>query len=190
MEFILCLNLIQFNWATHCFSSLLQRLPLVSSFKRSCKKYKNTASLMPAPYIPDIRLENCGRYYLYEIGFLTVAGGFSMTWFQWKLNLWIWCSGVWPMNCFGRNRCHFGCVTVEWSGSGLEIWDHSDYGRSNELINFLPEWSHHPLLAQIGELARRLLIYLDPSDLRPLILIQIISKEPTLNLHDTRDQQT
>ena len=47
-----------------------------------------------------------------------------------------------------------------------------------------------PLLAQIGELARRLLIYLDPSDLGPLILIRIISKEPTLNLHDTRDQQT
>ena len=46
------------------------------------------------------------------------------------------------------------------------------------------------LLAQIGELARRLLIYLDPSDLGPLILIRIISKEPTLNLHDTRDQQT
>ena len=40
MEFILCLNLIQFNWGTHCFSSLLQHLPLVYSFKRSCKKYK------------------------------------------------------------------------------------------------------------------------------------------------------
>ena len=47
-----------------------------------------------------------------------------------------------------------------------------------------------PLLSQTGELARRLLIYLDPSDLGPLILIRIISKEPTLNLHDTRDQQT
>ena len=46
------------------------------------------------------------------------------------------------------------------------------------------------LLAQIGELARRLLIYRDPSDLGPLILIRIISKEPALNLHDTRDQQT
>ena len=40
VEFILCLNLIQFNWAIHCFSSLLQHLPLVYSFKRSCKKYK------------------------------------------------------------------------------------------------------------------------------------------------------
>ena len=40
MEFILCLNLIQFNWGTQCFSSLLQHLPLVYSFKRSCKKYK------------------------------------------------------------------------------------------------------------------------------------------------------
>ena len=40
MEFILCLNLIQFNWGTHCFSSLLQHLPLVYSFERSCKKYK------------------------------------------------------------------------------------------------------------------------------------------------------
>ena len=40
MEYILCLNLIQFNWATYCFSSLLQRLPLVYSFNRSCKKYK------------------------------------------------------------------------------------------------------------------------------------------------------
>ena len=36
-------------------------------------------TLMPAPYIPDIRLETYGRYYLYEIGFLTVAGGLSMT---------------------------------------------------------------------------------------------------------------
>ena len=187
---------------------------------------------MPAPYISDIRLETYGRYYLYVIGFLTVAGGLSMAWFQWKLNLWIWCSGVWPMNCFGRNRCHCGCVTLGWSRSGSEIRDHSDHGRSNELINFCPEWSHHciwstslrasspigasetslartreraakprgalcsrvlarlTLLAQIGELARRLLIYLDPSDLGPLILIRIISKEPTLNLHDTRDQQT
>ena len=33
---------------------------------------------MPALYIPDIRLETYGRYYLYEIGFLTVAGGLSM----------------------------------------------------------------------------------------------------------------
>ena len=40
MEFILCLNLIQFNWATRRFSSLLQHLPLVYSFKWSCKKYK------------------------------------------------------------------------------------------------------------------------------------------------------
>ena len=96
---------------------------------------------MPALYIPDIRLETYGRYYLSEIGFLTVAGGLSMAWFQWKLNLWIWCSGVWPMNCFGRNRCHFGCVALGWSGS--EIQDHSDHGRSNELINFCPEWSHH-----------------------------------------------
>ena len=131
-----------------------------------------------------------------------------------------------------QNRCHFGCVTLGWSRSGSEIWDRSDHGRSNELINFCPEWSHHciwstslwassliwasetslartreraakprgalcscvlarlPLLAQIGELARRLLIYRDPSDLGPLILIWIISKEPTLNLHDSRDQQT
>ena len=29
---------------------------------------------MPAPQIPDIWLETCGWYYLYEIGFLTVAG--------------------------------------------------------------------------------------------------------------------
>ena len=32
------------------------------------------ASLMPAPQIPDISLETCGWYYLYETGFLTVAG--------------------------------------------------------------------------------------------------------------------
>ena len=189
-------------------------------------------TLMPAPYIPDIRLETYGRYYLYEIGFLTVAGGLSMAWFQWKLNLCIWCSGVWPMNCCGRTGVTLGALLWGWSGSGSEIRDHSDHGRSNELINFCPEWSHHciwstslwassliwasetslartreraakpwgtlrscilarlPLLAQIGELVRRLLIYRDPSDLGPLILIWVISKEPTLNLHDTRDQQT
>ena len=188
---------------------------------------------MPALYIPDIRLETYGRYYLYEIGFLTVAGGLSMAWFQWKLNLWIWCSGVWPMNCFGRTGVTLGALL--WGDQDQD--QRSEITRimvdqNNELINFCPEWSHHciwstsmwassliwasetslartreraakpwgtlrscilarlPLLAQIGELARRLLIYRDPSDLGPLILIWVISKEPTLNLHDTRDQQT
>ena len=31
---------------------------------------------------PDIRLEACGRYNLYEIGFLTVSGCLCMTRFQ------------------------------------------------------------------------------------------------------------
>ena len=96
------------------------------------------------PYIPDIRLETYGRYYLYEIGFLTVAGGLCMTRFQWKLNLWIWCSGVWPMNCFDRNRCHLGWVDL-WDDKdllGSEVPDHLDHGRSNEPMKFCPEWSH------------------------------------------------
>ena len=86
---------------------------------------------------------NRGRY-LYDIGFLTVAGCLCMTRFQWKLNLWIWCSGVWPMNCFGRNRCHLGCVDL-WDDKdllGSEFPDHLDHGRPNELMNFCPEWSH------------------------------------------------
>ena len=37
---------------------------------------------MSAPYIPDTRLETHGRYYLYEIGFLTVAGCLCMAGFQ------------------------------------------------------------------------------------------------------------
>ena len=86
---------------------------------------------------------NWGRD-LYEIGFLTVSGCFCMTRFQWKLNLWIWCSGVWPMNCFDRNRCHLGCVDL-WDDKdllGSEFPDHLDRGRPNELMNFCPEWSH------------------------------------------------
>ena len=115
--------------------------------------------------IPDARpihsrylLETWGRYYLYETGFLTVTGCLCMTRFQWKLNLWIWCSGVWPMNCFGRNRCHLGWVDL-WDDKdllGSEIPDHLDHGRSIHLI------------------------YHDPSDLRPLILIQIVSNSPLL----------
>ena len=103
-------------------------------------------------------LETWGRYYLYETGFLTVTGCLGMTRFQWKLNLWLWCSGVWPMNCFGRNRCHLGWVDL-WDDKdllGSEIPDHLDHGRSIHLI------------------------YHDPSDLRPLILIQIVSKSPLL----------
>ena len=89
-------------------------------------------------------LETWGRYYLYEIGFLTVTGCLCMTRFQWKLNLWIWCSGVWPMNCFDRNRCHLGWVDL-WDDKdllGSEVPDHLDHGRSNEPMNFCPEWSH------------------------------------------------
>ena len=37
---------------------------------------------------PDIWLETCKRYNLYEIGLLTMAGCLCMTGFQWKLNLW------------------------------------------------------------------------------------------------------
>ena len=89
-------------------------------------------------------LETWGRYYLYETGFLTVAGCLCMTRFQWKLNLWIWCSGVWLMNCFDRNRCHLGCVDL-WDDKdllGSEFPDHLDHGRPNEPMNFCPEWSH------------------------------------------------
>ena len=89
-------------------------------------------------------LETWARYYLYEIGFLTVTGCLCTTRFQWKLNLWIWCSGVWPMNCFDRNRCHLGYVDF-WDDKdllGSEFRDHLDHGRSNEPMNFCPEWSH------------------------------------------------
>ena len=37
---------------------------------------------MCASYIPDARLETDGRYYLYEIGFLTVAGCLCKAGFQ------------------------------------------------------------------------------------------------------------
>ena len=41
-------------------------------------------------YIPDHRLETCGRHYLYETGFLIYSGCgcLRMASFQWKLNLW------------------------------------------------------------------------------------------------------
>ena len=114
------------------------------SFYTFCDHCSTTASLMPAPYIPDTRLETYGRYNLYEIGLLTVSGCLCLTRFQWKLNLWIWCSGVWPMNCFDRNRCHLGCVDL-WDDKdllGSEFPDHLDHGRPNEPMNFCPEWSH------------------------------------------------
>ena len=57
-------------------------------FFTCCDHQSTTASLMPAPYIPYNWLETCGRYYLYEVGFLMVAGCLSMARFQWKLNLW------------------------------------------------------------------------------------------------------
>ena len=69
---------------------------------------------MPAPYIPDIWLETCGRYDLYE-----------MLDSLWWLDACVWpdsneswtcgrCSGVmWPMNCFGRSRCHLIYTTQE-----------------------------------------------------------------------------
>ena len=71
----------------------------------------------------------------------------------WWLDAWVWpdsneswtcgrCSGVWPTNCFGRSRCQLGCLPLGWSGLGSEIWDHSDYGKSNEAMNFCLEWSH------------------------------------------------
>ena len=31
------------------------------------------------------------------------------------------CSGVWPTNCYGRSRCHLGCLPLGWSGLGSEI---------------------------------------------------------------------
>ena len=48
------------------------------------------------------------------------------------------------LNCFGRNWCHLGCVDL-WDDKdllGSEFPDHLGHGRSNELINFCPEWSH------------------------------------------------
>ena len=47
-----------------------------------CDQPFTTASLMPAPYIPDTRLETYGRYNLYEIGLLTVSGCLCLTRFQ------------------------------------------------------------------------------------------------------------
>ena len=117
-------------------------------------------------------VETWGRYYLYEIGFLTVTGCLCMTRFQWKLNLWIWCSGVWPMNCFDRNRCHLGWVDL-WDDKdllGSEVRDHLDHGRPNEPMNFDLPWSEWSRITY-------------PHSDR--------LKEPTLNnLHATRDQQT
>ena len=117
-------------------------------------------------------VETWGRYYLYEIGFLTVTGCLCMTRFQWKLNLWIWCSGVWPMNCFDRNRCHLGWVDL-WDDKdllGSEVPDHQDHGRPNEPMNFDLPWSEWSRITY-------------PHSDR--------LKEPTLNnLHATRDQQT
>ena len=95
---------------------------------------------MPAPYIPDIRLETYGRYYLSEIGFLTVAGGLSMAWFQWKLNLWIWCSGVWPMNCFGRTG-----VTL----SAL-LWGEQDQDRRSEITRIMVDQMNWWIFVQSG----------------------------------------
>ena len=53
-----------------------------------CDHQSTNASPMRTPHIPDIWLETCGRYYLCEIGFLTVAGCLCLARFQWKLNLW------------------------------------------------------------------------------------------------------
>ena len=117
-------------------------------------------------------LETWGRCYLYETGFLTIAGCLCMTRFQWKLNLWIWCSGVWPMNCFDRNRCHLGWVDL-WDDKdllGSEVPDYLDHGRPNEPMNFDLPWSEWSRITY-------------PHSDR--------LKEPTLNnLHATRDQQT
>ena len=113
-----------------------------------------------------------GRYYLYEIGFLTVAGGLCMTRFQWKLNLWIWCSGVWLMNCFDRNQCHLGWVDL-WDDKdllGSEVSDHLDHGRPNEPMNFDLPWSEWSRIT-----------YPHSDRLKELTLN---------NLHATRDQQT
>ena len=120
-------------------------------------------------------LETWGRYYLYEIGFLTVTGCLCMTRFQWKLNLWIWCSGVWPMNCFGRNLCHLRWADL-WDLLGSEVPDRLDYGRSKWTDEFLSraESSVH-------------LIYHDLSDLRSLILIRIVSKNPLLIIYMPRE---
>ena len=58
-------------------------------FLCTCCDHRSTnASPMRTPHIPDIWLETCGRYYLCEIGFLTVAGCLCLARFQWKLNLW------------------------------------------------------------------------------------------------------
>ena len=128
-------------------------------------------------------VETWGRYYLYEIGFLTVTGCLCMTRFQWKLNLWIWCSGVWPMNCFGRNRCHLGWADL-WDDKellGSEVPDRLDYGRSNEPMNFCPEWSHQFIYFDLPWSEWSRITYPQSDRL----------KEPTLNnLHATRDQQT
>ena len=134
-------NWIPYIWYPTCILSQFSYWLFLYTLWDHCS---TTASLMPAPYIPDTRLETYGRYNLYEIGFLTVSGCLCLTRFQWKLNLWIWCSGVWPMNCFDRNRCHLGWVDL-WDDKdllGSEFPDHLDHGRPNELMNFCPEWSH------------------------------------------------
>ena len=58
------------GYSTHPFSQFSYWLFLHTC----CDRGSTTASLMHAPYIPDIWLETCGSYCLYEIGFLVVAG--------------------------------------------------------------------------------------------------------------------
>ena len=124
-------------------------------------------------------LETWGRYYLYEIGFLTVTGCLCVTRFQWKLNLWIWCSGVWPMNCFGRNRCHLG-----WA----DLWDDKELLGSEVpdrwiMVDQMNRW----IFVQSGVISSLILIYYDLSDLGSLILIRIVSKNPLLIIYMPRE---
>ena len=74
----------------------------------------HNSTLMHPLYIPDKWLETCGRCY-------TCMKLDSLWW----LDAWVWadsneswtcgrCSGVmWPMNCFGRSRCHLIYITQE-----------------------------------------------------------------------------
>ena len=77
-----------------------------------CDQPFTTVSLMPAWYIPDIRLETaedtCMTLDSYRWLDACVRPDSFESWTCGR------CGGVmWPMNCFGRSRCHLICITQE-----------------------------------------------------------------------------
>ena len=93
--------------------------------------------------------------------------------FHWWAMIW----GYIPLEWSGSVISQFywwamiwGCIPLEWSGSGSAIWDHSDHVTANESTLDKDSFAY--------------LMHHDPSDLRSLILIQIIPKEGILSVLD------